>query len=117
MNLSKKTFIYSFILSGGIVTLIIIYFVVMLPSLYIDHLSKSHYQSIKKIQENYIKDKNYNNIYYCIYYIINIIILFKYISYKKGVISLETLLIIFLIGLVIYNIVYSIFFYYYSTLT
>lgn len=63
MNLSKKTFIYSFILSGGIVTLIIIYFVVMLPSLYIDHLSKSHYQSIKKIQENYIKDKNYNNIY------------------------------------------------------
>ena len=32
MNLSKKTFIYSFILSGGIVTLIIIYFVVMLPS-------------------------------------------------------------------------------------
>lgn len=63
MNLSKKTFIYSFILSGGIVTLIIIYFVVILPSLYIDHLSKSHYQSIKKIQENYIKDKNYNNIY------------------------------------------------------
>ncbi len=34
MNLSKKTFIYSFMLSGGIVTLIIIYFVLMLPSLY-----------------------------------------------------------------------------------
>ena len=53
MNLSKKTFIYSSILVGTIVSLIIIYFVVMLPSLYIDHLRKSHYQSIKKIQENY----------------------------------------------------------------
>jgi hypothetical protein len=72
------------------------------------------YCTIHKIK---LVQKNYNNIYYCIYYIINIIILFKYISYKKGVISLETLLIIFLIGLVIYNIVYSIFFYYYSTLT
>lgn len=63
MNLSKKTFIYSSILVGTIVSLIIIYFVVMLPSLYIDHLRKSHYQSIKKIQENYIENKDYNSIY------------------------------------------------------
>lgn len=63
MNLSKKTFAYSSILSGIIVSLIIIYFVAMLPSLYIDYLSKSHYQAVKKIQEQYIKDENYNNIY------------------------------------------------------
>ena len=63
MNLSKKTFMYSSILSGLILLLILIYFIVMLPSLYIDYLSKSHYQAMKKIQEDYIRDENYNNIY------------------------------------------------------
>lgn len=63
MNLSKKTFMYSSILSGLILLLILIYFIVMLPSLYIDYLSKSHYQSMKEIQEDYIRDENYNNIY------------------------------------------------------
>lgn len=63
MNLSKKTFLYSSILSGMILSLILIYFIVMLPSLYIDYLSKSHYQAIKKIQEDYIRDNNYKNIY------------------------------------------------------
>ncbi len=63
MNLSRKTFLYSSILSGMILSIILIYFIVMLPSLYIDYINKSHYQSIKKIQEGYIKDENYNNIY------------------------------------------------------
>lgn len=63
MNLSKKTFMYSAFLSGMILALILIYFIVMLPSLYIDYLSKSHYQAIKKIQEDYIKNEDYSNIY------------------------------------------------------
>lgn len=63
MNLSKKTFMYSALLSGMILSLILIYFIVMLPSLYTDYLSKSHYQSIKKIQEEYIKNEDYSNIY------------------------------------------------------
>lgn len=63
MNLSKKTFMYSSLLSGMILALILIYFIVMLPSLYIDYLSKSHYQAIKKIQEEYINDEDYSNIY------------------------------------------------------
>ena len=63
MNLSKKTFMYSALLSGMILALILIYFIVMLPSLYTDYLSKSHYQAIKKIQEDYINDEDYSNIY------------------------------------------------------
>ena len=63
MNLSKKTFIYSSILSGIILSLILIYFIIMLPSLYIDYQGKSNYQAIKAIHEEYIQDKNYDNIH------------------------------------------------------
>lgn len=63
MNLSKKTFIYSSILSSIILSLILIYFIIMLPSLYIDYQGKSNYQTIKKIHKEYLKDKNYENIY------------------------------------------------------
>jgi signal transduction histidine kinase len=62
LNLSKKTFVYSAIISGTIVTLMIAYFVLMLPSLYVDYMKKSNYKSIKSIQQNYIKDGNYKNI-------------------------------------------------------
>jgi signal transduction histidine kinase len=62
LNLSKKTFVYSAIISGTIVTLMIAYFVLMLPSLYVDYMSKSNFKSIKSIQENYINDGNYKNI-------------------------------------------------------
>ncbi|MGV8980853.1 ATP-binding protein [Clostridium sp.] len=62
MNLSKKTFVYSSIISGTIVTLMIAYFVLMLPSLYVDYMGKSNFKSIKSIQENYIADGNYKNI-------------------------------------------------------
>ena len=63
MNLSKKTFMYSSLLSGMILFIIIIYFIVMLPSLYIDYISKRNYQAINKIQEDYIKNEDYSNIY------------------------------------------------------
>lgn len=62
MNLSKKTFVYSAIISGTIVTLMIAYFVLMLPSLYVDHMKKNNYNAIKSIQEKYIVDGNYKNI-------------------------------------------------------
>ncbi|MGH4124752.1 MAG: sensor histidine kinase [Clostridium sp.] len=62
MNLSKKTFVYSAIISGTIVTLMIAYFVLMLPSLYVDYMKKSNFKSIKSIQESYINDGNYKNI-------------------------------------------------------
>jgi len=54
--------VYSAIISGTIVTLMIAYFVLMLPSLYVDYMKKSNFKSIKSIQENYINDGNYKNI-------------------------------------------------------
>ncbi|MCY6957210.1 sensor histidine kinase [Clostridium brassicae] len=62
MNLSKKTFVYSAIISGAMVTLMIAYFVFMFPSLYVDYMRKSNLKEIKSIQENYINDGNYRNI-------------------------------------------------------
>ena len=62
MNLSKKTFVYSAIISGTIVTLMIAYFVLMLPSLYVDYMKRSNFKAMKSIQENYIKDGHYKNI-------------------------------------------------------
>jgi len=62
MNLSKKTFVYSAIISGTIVILMIAYFILMLPSLYVDYINRSNFKSIKSIQETYIKEGNYNNI-------------------------------------------------------
>ena len=56
MNLSKKTFIYSSILSGIILSLILVYFIIMLPSLYIDYQGKSNYQAIKGINERIYKE-------------------------------------------------------------
>lgn len=62
MNLSKKTFLYSAIISGTIVTLMIAYFVLMLPSLYVDYIKKLNFKSIKSVQTNYLRDGNYTNI-------------------------------------------------------
>ncbi len=62
MNLSKKTFLYSAIISGTIVTLMIAYFVLMLPSLYVDYIKKLNFESIKAVQTNYLRDGNYTNI-------------------------------------------------------
>jgi len=62
LNLSKKTFVYSAIISGTIVSLMMAYFVLMLPSLYVDYMSRSNFKAMKSIQENYIKDGHYKNI-------------------------------------------------------
>jgi signal transduction histidine kinase len=62
LNLSKKTFVYSAIISGTIVSLMIAYFVLMLPSLYVDYMKRSNFKAMKSIQESYIKDGHYKNI-------------------------------------------------------
>ena len=62
MNLSKKTFCYSAIISGTIVALMIAYFILMLPSLYVDYIKKLNFESIKSVQTNYLRDGNYTNI-------------------------------------------------------
>ena len=62
MSLSKKTFLYSAIISGAIVTFMIIYFIFMLPSLYVNYIEKDNFQAVKSIHENYISYEDYGHI-------------------------------------------------------
>ena len=62
MSLSKRTFIYSSIISAIVVSLMVLYFVLMFPALYVDYMKQVNYYSIKNIQEQFIKDDNYKNI-------------------------------------------------------
>lgn len=62
MKLSKKTFLYSSILVALLISLIIGYFIFMLPSLYVDHMKKSYYDEIVRIQKHFIKEQNYSSV-------------------------------------------------------
>ena len=62
MSLSKRTFIYSSIISAIVVSLMVLYFVLMFPALYVDYMKQVNYYSIKNIQEQFIKDDSYKNI-------------------------------------------------------
>lgn len=62
MNLSKKTFVYSAIILGTMVSLMVAYFILMLPSLYVDYIKKGNLNGIKEVQDYYIKEGNYDNI-------------------------------------------------------
>lgn len=62
MKLSRKTFLYSIILAAGMVALIIIYFVLMLPQLYVDYVMDSNLQSVADIQEGYMEKGNYDGL-------------------------------------------------------
>lgn len=62
MNLSKKTLTYSAALVMLLITLVIGYFLCMLPSLYVDYIRRSNLQEVTNIQKNYIKNKDYDGI-------------------------------------------------------
>ena len=51
MRLSKKTFLYSIILAAVMVAFITGYFVFMLPSLYVDYVTDSNFDSVVRIQK------------------------------------------------------------------
>lgn len=62
MKLSKKTFLYSIVLAAGMVALVIVYFVLMLPSLYVDYVMDSNLQSVVDIQKGYMEHGNYEGL-------------------------------------------------------
>lgn len=62
MNLSKKTLLYSSILSVITVSLIIGYFILMLPSLYVSYMQERNYDSILELQKGYMKAGSYENL-------------------------------------------------------
>ncbi|WP_042347492.1 HAMP domain-containing sensor histidine kinase [Bacillus massiliigorillae] len=62
MGLTRKTFLYSMIVSAIMVAFVIGYFAFMLPSLYVDHMKNSNYNTIVAIQKGYMKDRSYDKL-------------------------------------------------------
>ena len=62
MGLSKKTFFYSMFLALIMTAFIIIYFALMLPSLYVEYVKESNLQSVIEVQEQYLDKRNYEEL-------------------------------------------------------
>ena len=62
MGLSKKTFFYSMVLAFIMTAFIIIYFALMLPSLYVEYVKESNLQSVIEVQKQYVEKRNYEEL-------------------------------------------------------
>ncbi len=62
MKLSKKTFLYSIVISAALVGLIIVYFVTMLPSLYVDYMKKKNLETVMEMEKGYMENRSYKGI-------------------------------------------------------
>ena len=62
MGLSKKTFFYSLVLAFIMTAFIVIYFALMLPSLYVEYVKESNLQSVIEVQEQYLDKGSYDEI-------------------------------------------------------
>lgn len=62
MGLSKKTFFYSMTIAAVMVTFVVGYFVLMLPSLYVDYVMKSNLKSVVEVERGYMEKRTYDDI-------------------------------------------------------
>lgn len=62
MGLSRKTFLYSIVLAVIMIAFVIGYFILMLPSLYVDYVMKSNLDSVVKVQQNYMENRTYQDL-------------------------------------------------------
>lgn len=62
MRLRKKTFLYSIALAVIMIVFVIGYFVLMLPSLYVDYVMDSNLQSVTDIEKGYMEERSYDNL-------------------------------------------------------
>lgn len=62
MGLSRKTFLYSIVLAIIMIAFVIGYFILMLPSLYVDYVMKSNLDSVVKVQQNYMENRTYQDL-------------------------------------------------------
>lgn len=62
MGLRKKTFLYSVALAVIMIVFVIGYFVLMLPSLYVDYVMNSNLGSVAEIQQGYMEERSYDNL-------------------------------------------------------
>lgn len=62
MGLRKKTFLYSIALAAIMIAFVIGYFVLMLPSLYVDYMINSNLKETAKIQKGYMETRTYDDL-------------------------------------------------------
>lgn len=62
MGLRKKTFLYSIALAVIMIAFVVGYFVLMLPSLYVNYVMNSNFESAVEIQKGYIEERTYDNL-------------------------------------------------------
>ena len=62
MKLSEKTFLYSILLGGIMVVLLVGYFTLMLPSLYVDYVQRANLESAIEIGQQYEKEGSYDHL-------------------------------------------------------
>lgn len=62
MKLVHKNFLYTAIITSILTILVLGYFVLMFPSLYVDYMSGENYDSIVEQHKGYLKDGSYKNV-------------------------------------------------------
>lgn len=62
MGLRKKTFLYSIMLAVIMTAFVIGYFILMLPSLYVDYVMNSNLNSIVEVQQDYMENRTYQDL-------------------------------------------------------
>lgn len=62
MKLIHKNFLYTAIVTGILTILVLGYFIFMLPSLYVDYMSKKNYDAIVSQQKGYLRNGSYKNV-------------------------------------------------------
>ena len=62
MKLSNKTFLYSIVMAGILAGLLLLYFVYMLPSLYVSYKNDSNLVSVTKLSQDFMKSRSYENL-------------------------------------------------------
>lgn len=62
MKLSRKTFLYSISLSALFTGLILLYFVCMLPALYVEYQNRNNLESVAEVERGYMETRTYNGL-------------------------------------------------------
>lgn len=62
MGLRRKTFLYSIVLAVIMTAFVLGYFVLMLPSLYVDYVMKSNLASAAEVQQRYMEERSYDDL-------------------------------------------------------
>ncbi|MGF7142892.1 signal transduction histidine kinase [Anaerotaenia torta] len=62
MSLSRKTFLYSAVISVIMISLIVGYFILMLPPLYVSYMQNRNYASVLALQEGYMELRSYDRL-------------------------------------------------------